>query len=303
LKAIALILALVLLHYRPRTKNIGAWYASYTNWIQRIFNPASRAQGVIAWLMAVGLPTALVANVYFLVLFKLGLLAALCINVLMLYFILQFSHFGKETEVIYEELSAEKLDDARLSYVTWQKKPMEEYSASQLASLTIEATLIRAYSGLFAPIFWFVILGPAGAVLYRASEQLQQRYSESSTEPFHVFSKTIHQWIDWLPVRFTAISFAIVGDFEDAAYCWRNQAAQWTNKSLGILLSSAAGALDIRLADQLPDNGSDITRAEAGIGDDPNADHVQATLAMIWRVLLMVIVLVFLLIFGYWLGS
>jgi adenosylcobinamide-phosphate synthase len=303
LKSIALILALLLLHYRPRKNNIGGWYLAYTNWIQRIFNPSSRVQGVIAWLMAVGLPTALVANVYFLVLFKLGLLAALCINVVMLYFILQFSNFGKETETIYEELSAEKLDDARLSYVTWQKKPMEEYSETQLASLTIEATLIRAYSGLFAPIFWFVLLGPAGAVLYRASEQLQQKCASSSTQALHVFSKTIHQWIDWLPVRFTAISFAIVGDFEDAAYCWRNQAAQWSNKSLGILLTSAAGALDIRLADSLPDNGDDIARAEAGIGDDPGADQVQATLAMIWRVLLMVIVLVFLFIFGYWLGS
>lgn len=126
MKSIALVLALLLLHYRPRNKNIGGWYQSYTNWIQRIFNPSSRVQGVIAWLMAVGLPTALVANIYFLVLFKFGLLAALAINILMLYFILQFSNFGKETEIIYEELSAEKLDDARLTYVTWQKKPMEE---------------------------------------------------------------------------------------------------------------------------------------------------------------------------------
>lgn len=303
MKAIALIIALVLLYYRPRNPKATGWFHGYVNWLQRVFNLNSSRQGIFAWLMAVGLPALLMINVYFLILFKFGLLAALLVNVVVLYFVLQFSNFGRETENIYQELSAEKLDDARLSYTTWQKKPMEEYSVSQLASLTIEATLIRAYRGLFAPIMWFVLLGPAGAVLYRASEQLQQVWPDSSAYPLHQFSQKIHQWIDWLPVRFTAICFAIVGDFEDAAYCWRNQAKQWSNRSLGILLTSAAGALDIRLSNKLPDHDKEIERAEAGIGDDPGADEIYAALAMVRRVLLLVIVLVFLLIFGYWLGS
>lgn len=302
MKAIALFIALVLQFYRPRNQNRKGWYLGYVNWLQRIFNNSAR-QGILAWLMAVGLPALLMINIYFLILFKFGLLAALIVNIVVLYFVLQFSKFGREAENIYQELSAEKLDDARLSFSTWQKKPLEEYSESQLASLTIEATLIRAYRGLFAPIMWFVLLGPAGAVLYRASDQLQQAWPDSSKQPLHQFAQRIHQWIDWLPVRFTAICFAIVGDFEDAAYCWRNQAGQWSNRSLGILLTSAAGALDIRLADKLPDHDKEIERAEAGIGDDPSADEIYATLAMIRRVLLLVIGLVFLLIFGYWLGS
>jgi adenosylcobinamide-phosphate synthase len=303
LKAIALIIALVLLYYRPRNQKGTGWYRSYVNWLHRVFNPNSSRQGIIAWLMAVGLPALLMINVYFLILFKFGLLAALLVNIVVLYFVLQFSNFGLETENIYQELSAEKLDDARLSYTAWQNKPMEEYSKSQLASLTIEATVLRAYHGLFAPILWFVLLGSAGAVLYRASEQLQRAWPDSSNQPLHQFAQKIHQWIDWLPVRFTAICFAIVGDFEDAAYCWRNQAAQWTNRSLGILLTSAAGALDIRLADTLPDHDKEIERAEAGIGDDPGADEIYATLAMVRRVLLLLIGLVLLLFFGYWLGS
>ncbi len=303
MKAIALIIALVLLYYRPRNDKGSTWFDSYISWLNGAFNPASSRQGVLAWLIAVVIPTILMAIFYFTMLFKLGLLFALLINIVVLYFILQFSNFGRETEIIYQELSAEKLDDARLSYVAWQKIPMEEYSATQLASLTIEATLQRTYHGLFAPIFWFVLLGPAGAVLYRCSEQLQKAWAPASQKPLHHFSQKIHHWIDWLPVRFTAICFAIVGDFEDAAYCWRHQAHQWSNATTGILMTSAAGALDIRLADKLPDNGNEIQRPEAGIGDDPGPDEINASLAMARRVLLLVIVLVFLLIFGYWLGS
>jgi membrane protein required for beta-lactamase induction len=33
--------------------------------------------------------------------------------------------------------------------------------------------------------------------------------------------------IDWIPQRLTAFVFAVVGDFEDALFCWRSQAAQW----------------------------------------------------------------------------
>lgn len=303
MKAIALLIALSLLYYRPRQAKTRTWFDAYTNWLQRVFNRQSTRQGILAWVMAVGMPTLLMAACYMLLLSYFGLLLGLCINILVLYCLLQFSHFGTHSQTIYQELSAEKLDDARLSYVAWQNKPMEEYSATQLASLTIEATIQQAYQGLFAPIFWFVLLGPAGAVMYRSSDRLQKNWPLSAAQPLHQFSQKFHQWVDWLPVRFTAVCFAIVGDFEDAAFCWRNQAAKWNNASLGILMTSAAGALDIRLSDTLPDNGSDIERAEAGIGDDPTADEINAALAMVRRVLLLVIVSVFLLIFGYWLGS
>ncbi len=305
MKAIALVVALILLYYRPRNDKGKGWFNGYLNWLHKIFNVASARQGILAWLFAVGIPTILIliANIYLNTFFQFGFLVTLLINIIVLYFILQFSNFGLETETIYQELSAEKLDDARLSYVAWQKIPMEEYTQTQLASLTIEATILQAYQGLFAPIFWFVLLGPAGAVLYRASEQLQKAWPDSTSQPLHQFAHKIHQWIEWLPVRFAAICFAIVGDFEDAIYCWRNQANKWSNASVGILLTSAAGALDVSLADKLPDNGQELMRAEAGIGDDPTADEINATLAMVRRVLLLVIVLVFLLFFGYWLGS
>lgn len=166
MKAIALIIALVLLYYRPRNQKGTGWYRSYVNWLHRVFNPNSSRQGIIAWLMAVGLPALLMINVYFLILFKFGLLAALLVNIVVLYFVLQFSNFGLETENIYQELSAEKLDDARLSYTAWQNKPMED--------LQQISTCLTDHRGHSAPrISWFICanfvvciirLGGCGAV-------------------------------------------------------------------------------------------------------------------------------------------
>ena len=46
-------------------------------------------------------------------------------------------------------------------------------------------------------------------------------------DQFGWFARAGFRRIDWIPARLTAVSFAIVGDFEDAVYCWRTQAAQW----------------------------------------------------------------------------
>jgi len=64
LKAIALIIALVLLYYRPRNPKATGWFHGYVNWLQRVFNLNSSRQGIFAWLMAVGLPALLMINVY-----------------------------------------------------------------------------------------------------------------------------------------------------------------------------------------------------------------------------------------------
>jgi cobalamin biosynthesis protein CobD/CbiB len=58
------------------------------------------------------------------------------------------------------------------------------------------------------------------------------------------------------PARLTALSFAIVGDFEDAIYCWRTQAKTWAAEAggehAGIVLASGAGALGVLLGGSVP---------------------------------------------------
>ena len=52
-------------------------------------------------------------------------------------------------------------------------------------------------------------------------------------------------------VAVTMTVVMVMGDFEDAVYCWRSQAKTWGNYATGILLASAAGALGVKLGDPL----------------------------------------------------
>ena len=61
------------------------------------------------------------------------------------------------------------------------------------------------------------------------------------------------------------LSFAIVGDFEDAGLCWRTQAKTWAGEEggehAGIVLASGAGALGVLLGGPIPSVGGEPERA------------------------------------------
>jgi adenosylcobinamide-phosphate synthase len=303
---LALVGALLLTYYRPLASRdwLDAFFSPYARLIERNFNGGKQVHGILAWILAVLVPSILVAIAYFVLLFSNPLLALL-FGIVVLYLTLRFSRFGQRAEQIATALRDFNIDQARALLQDWEGAQTAHYNSTQIASVAIETTLRRSHHGLFAPIFWFVVLGPAGALLYRLAHLVQRDWLGKTPEatPFSYFSVHAFDWLDWLPVRVTAGSFAVVGDFEDAAYCWRTQAALWADKALGIILASGAGALGVKLGDPLPHRGIIEFRPELGLGDEADADYLQSTVGLIWRVLLMMVGLLVLLTFAHWLGN
>ena len=97
----------------------------------------------------------------------------------------------------------------------------------------------------------------------------------------------------------TAAGFAIVGNFEDAIYCWRTQAAKWPDTGygagIGIVLASGAGALGVRLGMPFVEAGEIADRAELGTGDDADVDFMQSAVGLVWRALVLWLLLLLLL--------
>jgi adenosylcobinamide-phosphate synthase len=81
--------------------------------------------------------------------------------------------------------------------------------------------------------------------MYRVAEYLAHAWTEPEhmkNEEFGVYAAKVFYWIDWVPARLTAVAFAIVGNFEDAVYSWRNYADRWSDEAVGIILSAGGGA-------------------------------------------------------------
>jgi adenosylcobinamide-phosphate synthase len=150
-------------------------------------------------------------------------------------------------------------------------------------------------------------------VLYRLSDFVARRWNRPAAiglppDRFGDFARHAFAWIDWLPVRLTALGFAIVGDFEGAAYCWRRVAtraprvAGWpTPDSRTLLLGSASGALGFRVlsAADAARYFDEPGREGADLGE-PNNNSLRAVVGLVWRALVLWLLLLALLTIVAW---
>ena len=148
----------------------------------------------------------------------------------------------------------------------------------------IESILIITHDRMLAILFWFVVLGPMGAVLYRLTLALlenigkdtAQRLEEHSQEPLPQLStqetaeptessaandnvnsdsitdfnhavKQLHHLLGWIPSHLTALSYAVMGSFVHALHAWQNRPKEGANE------------LTEEHAEEKTDNASDAT--------------------------------------------
>lgn len=284
--------------------------SAYAHFLERRFNGGEYRHGLIAWSAGVAVPALLVLVLHF-VLNQVHQVLAFGFDVLVLYFLLGFRQFSHYFTDIQLALRMGELERARHLLAEWRGQGAERLRSADIARLAIEQGILSSHRHVFAPLFWFLVLGPAGAVLYRfamvAAEYWPRSGGPLDWHPqFGEFARRAFQVLDWLPARMTAATFAIVGDFEDAVYCWRTQASQWADQASGILLSSGAGALGIRLGFPLPEAGEPggiEARPELGLGDDADVDHLQSAIGLVWRALVVCLLLLALLTVASWVGA
>lgn len=279
---------------------------AYGRFLERHFNGGEWRHGVIAWLVGVALP-ALVVFVLRLVLDAIHVLLAFAFDVLVLYFLLGFRQFSHYFTDIQLALRMGEVERARRLLADWRGSTDERLGPAAIAQLAIEQGILSSYRHVFAPLFWFLVLGAAGALLYRLTSMMAESWQTSASgpeapAPFGSFVRQALHALDWLPVRMTAATFAIVGDFEDAVYCWRTQAAQWFDAAAGILLASAAGALGIRLGQPLPGEAENLPRPGLGLGDETDIEHLSSAIGLVWRALVLCLLLLALLTVASWVG-
>jgi cobalamin biosynthesis protein CobD/CbiB len=303
----SLITALLLEHFHPLQQRLALYQqlGRYAEFLERHFNAGERRHGMIAWLL-VAIPLVGGVAIISAALYQVNPLLAWLWNAAVLYATMGFKYFSDITGHISAALRAQDFEKACDYLGRWREQSIAGLEPNEIARLTIEQSLLWAHRQMFSVLFWFVLLGPAGAVLYRLASVLNYKWGEldqAEAGDFGQFASRVFGWIDWLPVRLSAISFAVVGDFEDAMYCWRTQGLAWANHSQGIILASGAGALGVKLGEPLHQGGNLEFRPELGMGDEADADYVQSAVSLIWRALLLWLTVVLLLQLGRWVGG
>jgi len=288
---LSLLAALLLEQVRP-LRHDNPIYLSFGRWaggLERYFNAGGYHHGIIAWLLAI-LPPFLITYAVHDWLQELSLLLAWLWNVLILYLTMGFRQFSRWFTEIMQALRNGQPTVGRDCLQRWSGEATAEFEADEVARVAIELGLIESHKHVFGTIAWFLVLGPAGAMLYRTVAMLNEKWGarrDPALGEFGRFAADVFFWLDWVPARLTAASFAIVGNFEDAVYCWRTQAGAWAVHTHGILLASGAGAMGVRLGNSLHQHGGLQFRPEIGTGEIADVGYMQSAVGLIWRALVL----------------
>lgn len=297
----AVLAALGLEHWRPiRPEAPRRLAREGLAWLLVHMNAGGEQHGALAWSVGVLLPALVVAAASML-LSGLWSPLAWAFDVLVLYFCLGFKSASYRAADIVRALRAGEPDQARAILADWRPGLLVGTDESALTRQTLEETLRQSMVRLFGVLFWFLPFGGAGALVYLLTRLARDRWHGEPA--FGRFADRMAGWLDWLPVRLVAFSFAIVGNFQDAQESWRGQAKGWGDENEGVLLASAAGALGLRLGGPVQIPAGELARPVLGPdephGMEPGLDALDGVVALIWRAALLWVAVLGLL----WLGS
>ncbi len=109
-----------------------------------------------------------------------------------------------EYKQAWEDGNKEKLQGVLQALDAKQTVPDD---AIQLHIKTRQAFIYQAFTRLFAVLFWFVLLGPVAAFLYRLL-----KLAEPSTR----YSLALEKFMEWPAARLFSFSVALLGNFSNA---------------------------------------------------------------------------------------
>jgi len=314
----SILCALLIDQFKPLSPNNPVYAAVrvLADRVERWCNAGHANHGRIGWSLMMGILIVPTIVVYLLCM-SISPIAVFLWNTLIVYLTLGFQNYSRAFTSIQLALLVGDEVKARALLAEWIHEDTTGMDASEITRIAIEKALLASHRHVFGIFFWFLLpFGPAGAIVYRISEYLARAWNEPEhmrNEAFGHFAARVFYWIDWLPARLTAVAFAVVGNFEDAIYAWRNFAGRWENKNTGIILSTGGGAMGARLGSPiekathvLPVDVATIdtlgSEADTLPGEEPSIRFLQSTVGLIWRALLLWMLLLLLFSIAVWLG-
>lgn len=126
--------------------------------------------------------------------------------------------------------------------------PQEATARERLKELQ-NALLWLNFRFYLAPLFWFVVAGPYGAValvgytVLRARQCCLARH-HTPLERANAGVDTLLHWLDWLPVRLAGVAYALLGHGEKALPAWFAAMMDWRSSQYWVLTRLAQFSLE-----------------------------------------------------------
>lgn len=256
-------------------------------------------KGLLAWCCLLGPLT------YLLIEFRPSGSLQVIYDAIVVYFCLGFRSLREHTTPIAEALQNVETDvfknadddsddkaeallqvaRLRTSYIV--SRDAESLDDVQCARAAIESLLENGNDALFATLFWYVLFGPAGAVLHRLANTLDAMwgYRTARYEWFGKVAARADDILAWAPARLTAASYCLCGNVIRAIRCWRVQSHMLSSPNGGPCMTAGAGSLGVILGGPCCYHGHWVAKPFFGEGLAPDARDIKRAQQLLTRAL------------------
>ena len=207
--------------------------------------------GVLQLLAVLCLPVLVIAGIQFLLSDLLFDLLYMMFGIIVFTYSLGPACLSSDVEYY---LDARRLgdEDEALHYAGALTERAASTSPDQQTSDVTRAILYAANERIFAVIFWFVIIGPVGAILYRLATSISKQ--DDINERIKSAAILFQGVLTWVPARMLALGYALTGHFDGAMQAYKNRPyeSDIALENYDVLVNTGMGALrDHEMTDEI----------------------------------------------------
>lgn len=221
---------------------------------------------------------------------------ATALEVLLLYLALGGQSLAQHARRVLQGLNAGDLPRARRRVGRMVSRDTDAMQETDVTRATIESVLENGNDAVFGTLFWFVLAGVPGAVLYRLANTLDALWGYR-TPRYRYFGWAAARFDDLLnlfPARLTALTYALLGHYPRARRCWLTQGCLWESPNAGPVMAAGAGALGVGLGGPAFYHGALKQRPTLGTDTLPVAGDIERAIRLVqqggilWLVILLI---------------
>lgn len=298
---IAVVVALVLGHAAPSLASAVrqyGWYGDWLRWLDAHFGEGSFWRG--RWGVAIALlpPLLLVGLLQLALAESLLGFAGLVFGVAVLFYTWGPRDLDRDVAALLDanDPHARREAAARLM-------PGEE--ARHDGGALVEAVFRNALRRWFGVLFWFLLLGPVGALLYRlAALSAEGEHAGRLPGATARGARSLLGILDWPVAQLVTLALALVGNFDSVLQAWRDHGGASFDLRNRFLGTAARASVRSELAEESGD--SELSDGTGGValplalgGGLP---ELRDAMSLVWRCLLVWLAVLALFVIAGWVG-
>ena len=163
----------------------------------------------------------------------------------------------------------------------------------------VEAVFRNALRRWFGVLFWFCVLGPFGALLYRASVLAAECDDSQLAQETASGAKAWLAILEWPVSQLATLALALVGNFNSVMGAWREEGAFGLHG--GLLGTAARASVRSEIAEEVADYTESGVPASTALAEAfGELPELRDAMSMVWRILVLWLAVIALFVIAGW---